>query len=187
LVESGANLQPRIAKNESGHEGVTPLALAASQGHTDVLEYFLGKYQEMDDMDITGKSAMIRTDIEVASKLALNARHVDILKMLQKAETLANEKSKTGIVRKPGAQNQLVEKLIGGNMNPRASVHLLSLAESSTDSPRGSKRFSRAFLSPQVSNELATAQENTSNDEGSNLAELGSRLVSGVNFHYSIQ
>jgi len=183
LVESGANLQPHITKDESGHEGVTPLALAAWRGHTEVLEYFLRKYQEMDDMNILCKSAMIRTDIEVATTLALNARHVDILKMLQKAETLANEKS--SLVRKPGAQNQLVEKLIGGNMNPRASVHLLSLAESSTDSPRGSKRFSRVFLSP---HEMATTtQENTSNDEESNIAELGSRLVSGVNFHCGIE
>jgi Ankyrin repeats (3 copies) len=45
------------------------------------------------------------------------------------------------------SQNSLIERLIGQDLSPRESVHLLSFAQPSNERSRGTQRFSRAFLS----------------------------------------
>jgi ankyrin repeat protein/energy-coupling factor transporter ATP-binding protein EcfA2 len=180
LVSSGANLQ-RHTNKISKYEH-TALTFAAMSGHLDIVKFLTRKYEQLDDMDVSGSIAMIREDGEQAIELAKTNRHIEVTLRLKEAWVRAESKSfamfkledfdvaeakarrrrglggednlqEAGLSReKAEEQNKLIESLIGGDLNPRESMHLLSLAQPSDERSRGTQRFSRAFLkSPQSS------------------------------------
>jgi hypothetical protein len=151
-------------------------------GHLDIVKFLIRKYEQLDDMDVSGSIAMIREDGEQAIELAKANRHIEVTLRLKEAWVRAEPKSfamfkledvevaeakarrrrglggeddlqEAGLSReKAEEQNKLIESLIGGDLNPRESMHLLSLAQPSDERSRGTQRFSRAFLtSPQSS------------------------------------
>lgn len=165
FASSGANLQ-RHTRTISQDEH-TALTFVAMRGHLDIVVFLIGKYEQLDDMDASGRIAMIREDGEQAIALAKANRHIEITLRLKEVWVRAEQKSfamfkledfdvaeakarrrrglggendihEAGLSReKAQAQNELIESLIGGNLNPRESMHLLSLAQPSDERSRG--------------------------------------------------
>jgi hypothetical protein len=185
LVSRGASLQQHT-KVISGYEH-TALTFAAMSGHLDVVAFIVGKYEYLDDMDVTGGFGMIRDDGPQAIELAKSKRHNEICKVLENALNRVQQRSfslfkledhkvvasraaaaaangvaagKSSADRNTreaqaeevtaGEQNKIIERLIGGNLSSRESIHLLSLAQRSNEQSRETQRYSRVYLKPEA-------------------------------------
>lgn len=189
LVSSGASLQEHT-KMVSGYEH-TSLTFAAMQGYLEIVSFIIEKYEQYDDMDITGSRSlgMIRDDGDHAMQLARSNRHDEVVQMIEsalaraerrgftvfKAEDIkvaaarASQAARQMAIGEQGTdkasepvgpqqaknedQNKLIERLIGGSLSTRESIHLLSFAQDSDERKRGTQRFSRAFLHPDQKHE----------------------------------